>query len=141
MPLSKAQILQCNCWWQTAQDKACSGRLPAVNELYSMREYKSAAGAALKKKGLKQSENLSLDVSMKKNPLFYLHRCQGGGLRQRPSWSSAPSSHRSDSGLASSGPGSRRGHRGRRRGSHLQREKDRNDLGGEEKREQEDRQG
>lgn len=64
----------------------------------------------------------------------YLHLCQGGGLRQTPSWSSAPSSLHSDSGSVSSGPGSRRGHRGHHRGNHPQREKDRSDLGGEEKR-------
>lgn len=67
-----------------------------------------------------------------KQSFLYLHLCQGGGLQQRPSWSSAPSSLRSDRGLASSGLESRRGHRGHRRGNRLQREKDRNGLAGEE---------
>lgn len=71
--------------------------------------------------------------------LIYLHLCQGEGLQQRPSGSSAPSSLRSDSGLVSSGPGSKKGHHGRRRGNHLQREKDRNDLGEEEKRKKDTR--
>lgn len=59
---------------------------------------------------------------------IHLHRCLEGGLPQRPSWSSAPSSPRSDSGSESSAPGSRRGHRGRRQGSRPRRGKGRSDL-------------
>lgn len=59
---------------------------------------------------------------------IHLHQCLEGGLPQRPSWSSAPSSPRSDSGSESLAPGSRRGHRGRRQGSRLRREKGRSDL-------------
>lgn len=65
---------------------------------------------------------------------IHLHLYQGGGLLQRPSWSSVPSSPRSDSGLASSAPGSRRGRRGHHQGNRPQRGKDRSDLGGEEER-------
>lgn len=84
-------------------------------------------------KSSKLSEQLPSSPPVKeKQSLVYLHLCQGGDLRQRLSWSSAPSSLRSDSGLASSGPESRKGRHGRRRGNHLQRGKGRNGLGGEE---------
>lgn len=59
---------------------------------------------------------------------LYLHQCLEGGHQQRPSWSSAPSSLRSDSGLESLAPGSKKGLCGHRPGSLPQREKGRNDL-------------
>lgn len=113
----------------------CTGRLPIVSVLYSMFQFKSAAGWCRKSvvgQGVKNPSRMT-------RSLIYLHLCQGEGLRQKPSGSSAPSALHSDSGLVSSDPGSRRGRHGHHRGNHLQRGKDRNDLGGEEKRKEDTR--
>ncbi len=59
---------------------------------------------------------------------MYLHRCLVAVLRQTPSWSSAPSSLRSDSGWASSGHGSATDHRDHRPGSRPRKETVKSDL-------------
>ncbi len=64
---------------------------------------------------------------------MYLHRCLAAVLRQTPSWSSAPSSLRSDSGWASSGQGSATDHRDRRPGSRPRKETVKSDLQQEQK--------
>lgn len=89
--------------------------------------------------GAGNGEKKSESPSWMSKSLNYLRLCRGEGLRQKPSWSSAPSSLRSDSGLVSSGLGSRRGHHGRRQGNRLRREKDRSGLGWEEKGEEDTR--